>query len=55
MTTHAILLPGDEDPWGSASPEARARVHVDLLDVCGILAAVGDSLEVRATTSGTGA
>ena len=119
MTTYAILLPGDEDHWGSASPEERARVYGeherfsaalaerghrvvggaelthsregrtvrpgpdgpivsegpyaetteqltgfylvesedldDLLDVCGILAAIGDSLEVRATTSGTGA
>ena len=34
MTTYAILLPGDE-------------YLDDLVDVCGILAATGDTVEVR--------
>ncbi|WP_377639945.1 YciI family protein [Oryzobacter terrae] len=119
MTTYAILLPGDEDHWGTADAAERARVYGeherfsaalaerghrvvggaelahsreartvrpgpdgpvvsdgpyaetteqltgfylvesedldDLLEVCGILAAIGDSLEVRAFATGTGA
>ena len=119
MTTYAILLPGVEDHWATASAEERARVYAehgrfsetlgarghkvvggaelapsreartvrpgadgpvvtdgpyaetaeqltgfylvestdldDLLDVCGILAAIGDSLEVRACLTGEGA
>ena len=27
MTTYAVLLPGDEDRWATASPDERAEVY----------------------------